>query len=243
MKEKRYYVNSDLNLNQTAIVDGEEFHHLATVMRTRVGDRVCLFNGNGKFFFGEVKSISKKQAEVFIDKEEISILEPKIKLTIYQALAKGDKLSLITQKITELGATTLALFESEFCDVKGNSTKPERLDSISISAAKQCGRATMLNIEKPVKINSLKEKITNYDAFYVAYEVEDGKTLVDELLNNKKSLKNIAIMVGAEGGFSVKEVEMLRANGATIVSLGNRILRTETAAIACTALAMQILEN
>ncbi|MBQ8451544.1 MAG: 16S rRNA (uracil(1498)-N(3))-methyltransferase [Clostridia bacterium] len=243
MKEKRYYVNSNLTIGQNITLEGEEFHHLANVMRTRVGDSICLFNGNGKFYFGIVKNISKKQAEIFIEKEENSSAEPSINLTIFQALAKGDKLSLITQKITELGATTLALFESEFCDVKGNSTKAERLYSIAISASKQCGRATILKIENTVKLTELKNKISDFDAFFVAYEAEDGRTLVDELTKGKNKLKNIAIMIGAEGGFSKNEIELLKNCGAIIVSLGKRILRTETAAIACTALAMQILEN
>ena len=87
------------------------------------------------------------------------------------------------------------------------------------------------------------EKIKDYDAFLVAYEAEDGLTLSNFLISNKQQIKNIAIMIGAEGGFSEKEIELLKSNGAKIVSLGNRILRTETASIVCAGLAMQILEQ
>ena len=243
MKEKRFYINEELFEGKNVCLEGEEFHHLANVMRARIGDSVCLFNGNGKFYFGKITQINKKNAEILIQNEQISQNEPKINLTIYQALAKGDKLSLVMQKITEIGASNLCLFESEFCDVKSNTGKQERLDNISISAAKQCGRASLVQTSGIFNIKQVAEQIKNYDAFYVAYEAEDGATLSNSLILNKGKLQNIAIMIGAEGGFSEKEIELLKSSGAKIVSLGNRILRTETASIVCAGLAMQILEQ
>lgn len=243
MKEKRFYYNGDIFEGSKIVLEDEEFHHLANVMRARVDDGVCLFNGNGNFYFGKITQINKKNAEISINFVEKSENEPKIDLSIYQALAKGDKLSLIMQKITEIGASNLVLFESDFCDVKSNTSKQERLDSISVSAAKQCGRASIVNTTGILNIKECAEQIKNYDAFFVAYEAEDGQTLSNYLIKNKDKLKNIAIMIGAEGGFSEKEIAILKENGAKIVSLGNRILRTETASIVCAGLAMQILEQ
>ena len=147
------------------------------------------------------------------------------------------------QKITEIGATELAIFDSDFCDVKANTTRVDRLETIAISASKQCGRASITKQSGVFKLKDVVEKIKDYDAFLVAYEAEDGLTLSNFLISNKPNLNNIAIMIGAEGGFSEKEIEMLKSNGAKIVSLGNRILRTETASIVCAGLAMQILEQ
>ena len=243
MKEKRFYINTELYDNQKVILEGDEFHHLANVMRARVGEKVCLFNGNGVFYFGEITQINKKNAEILINYSEQSKNEPQINLTIYQALAKGDKLSLIMQKITEIGATELAIFDSDFCDVKANTTRVDRLETIAISASKQCGRASITKQSGVFKLKEVVEKIKDYDAFLVAYEAEDGLTLSNFLISNKPNLNNIAIMIGAEGGFSEKEIEMLKSNRAKIVSLGNRILRTETASIVCAGLAMQILEQ
>lgn len=243
MKEKRFYINTELYDNQKVILEGDEFHHLANVMRARVGEKVCLFNGNGVFYFGEITQINKKNAEILINYSEKSKNEPQINLTIYQALAKGDKLSLIMQKITEIGATELAIFDSDFCDVKANTTRVDRLETIAISASKQCGRASITKQSGVFKLKEVVEKIKDYDAFLVAYEAEDCLTLSNFLISNKPNLNNIAIMIGAEGGFSEKEIEMLKSNGAKIVSLGNRILRTETASIVCAGLAMQILEQ
>lgn len=242
MKEKRYYTSETLKVNSTAIIDEDEFHHLANVMRERVGNSVCLFNGDGNFYFGTIKNISKKNAEIYVDHMQKSTSEPKVNLSIFQALAKGDKLSLITQKITELGASNLCLFDSKFCDVKANTTKHERLESISISAAKQCGRASLVKVNGIYSIKEVVGMINSYDKFYVAYENKTGKTLADSILENQ-NIKNIAVMIGAEGGFSEDEIDLLENSGAEIVSLGSRILRTETAAIACTSLIMQILDK
>lgn len=243
MKEKRYYFNGELKENLVVLFDGDEFHHLTNVMRSRVGDKVCLFNGDGNFYFAEIVAINKKNAEILVERKEPSKNEPTIHLSVFQALAKGDKLSLIMQKITEIGASELCLFESDYCDVKAHSNKQERMDSISISAAKQCGRATIVESKGIYKIKDIAEMIGDYDAFFVAYENEDGHTLTDSLLKNKDKLKKVAIMIGAEGGFSEKEIQLLKDNGADIVSLGKRILRTETASIVCAGLISQILDN
>lgn len=243
MKEKRFYFNGELKEHSSVIIDDEEFHHLVNVMRARTGDKVCLFNGNGNFYFGKITQINKKNAEILIENAQKSENEPKINLTIYQALAKGDKLSLIMQKITEIGAQELAIFDSEFCDVKANTTRVDRLETIAISASKQCGRATITKQSGVFKFNEVINQIKNFDAFYVAYENEDGLTLSNDLILNKNKLQNVAVMIGAEGGFSENEINLLKSNGAKIVSLGNRILRTETASIVCAGLVMQILEQ
>lgn len=242
MKGKRYYYANEILIGSTIVLENEEFHHLANVMRARESDQIVLFNGDGNFYAGKIKKINKKNAEIFIVDHEKSQNEPTVSVTLFQALAKGDKLSLIMQKITELGASELCLFESDFCDVKANTSKQERMDSISVSASKQCGRATIVKTSGIYSIKQIAEIIKNYDAFFVAYEAEDGKTLANELIKNQE-FKNIAIMVGAEGGFSKNEIDILKQNGATIVSLGKRILRTETAGIICVGLATQILEK
>lgn len=243
MKEKRYYFDGNLADNSTVCLEGEEFHHLTNVMRTRVGEKVCLFNGDGNFYFAEVLQINKKSADIKIERVEASENEPKINLTVYQALAKGDKMSLVMQKITEIGASTMRLFESTFCDVKGNTHKQDRLENISISAAKQCGRASIVNTEGVFSVKQMAEQIKEFDAFFVAYENEDGHTLVNSLSKLSNNHKNIAIVIGAEGGFSEKEIELLKNNGADVVSLGKRILRTETASIVTAGLIMQIMEE
>ncbi len=237
-----YYFDGELSVGFCVRLEGDEFHHLAQVMRAKVGEKICLFNGNGTFYFGEIVEISKKYAKINILTEEKSKNEPKVHLTVFQALVKGDKLSLIMQKITELGASELVLFESKFCDVKASSNKEDKMNQISVQACKQCKRASIVKSSGVLNISEIADQIKDFDAFFVAYENKDGHLLTDSLIKLKKA-NNIAIMIGAEGGFAEDEIDMLEKAGADIVSLGNRILRTETAAIACTTLITGLLEK
>lgn len=244
MKLKRYYIQQTLQEFQQVKLSDDEFHHMVNVMRTRVGDKVELFCGDNYNYIAEVVEIQKKYALLNILQKEENLCEPTIKLDVYQALAKGDKLSLITQKITELGATSLYVFDSQFCDVKANTGKLDRLELISSSASKQCGRSSVVKVNGVITIKDVCNNIKNYDKFFVFYEAEERDNFKNHLLNLVNSnAKNIAIVIGPEGGFSSQEIELLKQNGAQIVGLGKRILRTETASIIGCALIMQMLEK
>ena len=244
MKLKRYFIDKSLAGAENVVLDGDEFHHMVNVMRTRVGDEVELFCGDGNNYIAQVIDIQKKQALLSIQGASSNLCEPTLKLDVYQALAKGDKLSLITQKITELGASGLYVFDSKFCDVKSNTGKLDRLGLVSSSASKQCGRSSVLSVQGVVTIKQVCASIKNYDKFYVFYEAEEKDNFKNHLLNLiDTNIKRVAIMIGAEGGFSPQEIQDLTNAGAIIVGLGKRILRTETAAIAGTALVMQMLEK
>jgi len=231
MKLKRYFIECELNENYIVNLEGEEFHHLKNVMRTRVGDKVELFNGTTINAEATIKSIDKNSASLYIEKVETNQSEPKINFTLFQAVCKGEKLSLITQKITELGASNLCVFYSQFTDIKDKTSKLDKLDRVCISACKQCGRSSTLNINGVIAFSDMINEAKKLDKVYVAYENADGITLYDSLIKNA-NFKNIGLIIGAEGGFSKEEIKILKENNFEIVSLGKRILRTETAAIA-----------
>ena len=244
MKLKRYYYDGVLNTNTQVNLEGDEFRHLSSVMRTKVGDNVELFCGDGYVYLARVDEITKRYATIFVINKTKSTAEPTIELDVYQALAKGEKLSLITQKITELGATRLYLFDSKFADVKANTHKAERLDAITVSACKQCGRTIPLEIHGVIKVEDMAKAVKNYDEFMVLYENADNITLADKIADMQKNgSKKIAVVIGAEGGFAEDEIKKLESAGASIVSLGKRILRTETASIISAAVIMQMLEK
>ncbi len=234
MKLKRYYIENELNKNTTVYLEGEEFHHLKNVMRTRIGDRVELFNGTTINAEAIVKSIDKNSASLYIEKIEENQSEPKINFTLFQAVAKGEKLSLITQKITELGASNLTVFYSQFTDIKDKTSKLDKLDRVCVSACKQCGRSSTLNINGVISFKDMVSEAKKLDKVYVAYENADGITLFNSL-NKNANYNNIGLIIGAEGGFSEEEIKVLSDNNFEIISLGKRILRTETAAIAGTS--------
>lgn len=234
MKLKRYYTNSNLEENQTIILDGEEYHHLKNVMRTNVGDHVLLFNGTSIEAEGEVKSLSKASGEILVLNTKENPSEPKVNVTLYQAVCKGDKLSLITQKITEIGATAMTVFYSDYTDIKDKTSKLDKLEKVSISACKQCGRSSILKIEGVLSFSQILEKLSKHEKVFVVYENANQVSLFDSLSKNR-NYKDIAIVIGAEGGFSEKEIKALESINAEIVTLGKRILRTETASIVSVA--------
>lgn len=234
MKLKRYYYNGELKQGNIVVLEGDEFHHLKNVMRTNVGDLVSLFNGTKIDAIAQVKNISKNKAELYIQEILENKSEPAIEVTLFQAVCKGDKLSLITQKITELGATNMTVFYSQYTDIKDKTSKLDKLERVSISASKQCGRSSILNVEGVVSFAEMLNKAKHLDKVFVAYENADQTSLYDSLSKNA-NYKKIGVIIGAEGGFSEKEIEIINENKFEIVTLGKRILRTETAAIASVA--------
>jgi len=234
MKLKRYYIEAELKSGNDVILADDEFHHMKNVMRTRVGDFVILFNGSEVEAKGEVIELNKTCAKIRIKDVYKNLSEPSVHLTLYQAVSKGEKLSLIMQKITELGASEMVVFYSDFTDIKDKTTKVDKLTRVSIAAAKQCGRSSLVRASGVISFDKMIELLKCHEKVFVAYENASGATLTKSLLKNS-NLGNIAIVIGAEGGFSQKEIEKLENSGCEIVTLGKRILRTETAAIVSVA--------
>ena len=239
MKLKRYYI--DKIDGENVVLEGDEFHHLANVMRTREGENVELFCGDDYNYVATVAKLNKKNAELKIISKTKNIANPVQKIDLFQALAKGDKLSLIMQKITEIGASNMVVFESKFCDVKSNTGKLDKLESVSVSACKQCGRSKLTNVQGVMSFKDVVASVKKYDHFIVFYENEENLLLKDYLSAIKQN-QNVAIVIGPEGGFSNEEIDALKSAGAKIVSLGKRILRTETAAILGVSVVSQYLE-
>ena len=171
-----------------------------------------------------------------------------MEIHLYQGLPKADKMELIIQKTTELGIYKIIPVDMVRCvvklDEKDIKKKIERWQKIAEGAAKQSKRDIIPKIENKLKLKDLINKIKEYDIFIVAYEEEEEKTLKQVLkkLENKNNYK-IGILIGPEGGIDLKEIEILKENGAIIVTLGKRILRTETAPIAMVSNILYELEN
>lgn len=234
--EKRFFVDTEqLNKNQI-ILTGDEHMHLSKVLRLRVGDEVECFSNNSNIIKAKVELITKQSTTLTIVGEDECNSNPKVNLTLFQGLPKLDKLELITQKLTELGVSTIIPFSSTYCVAKENLNKIERIQKIIVSACKQCGRTLLTKVENPIKFKDLLQLIANYDLVIFANETEN-KVSLQEVLCQKKQEKGfnlkVAYIVGSEGGFSKEEIEALsKKDNVYSVSLGKRILRTETASIA-----------
>ena len=209
---------------------GDEFSHMRKVLRMQEGDQFIAITGDQYDYICEIKKINKDTAEFQVLNKEVNVANPKINITIVQALCKSDKLELITQKATEIGATTLVPIYLKNCDVKQNTGKLSRLQKIAISASKQCKRSTILNIDDCITINELANRLKDFDMIIFANEREQERSIFDTI-SKVESPNNIAVIIGPEGGFTDEEIDKIINMGATSVSFGKRILRTETAGL------------
>lgn len=226
---KRFYINT--SQLEGKFIDNEEFLHMKNVLRMKEGDDFIAFCNSESDYHCTITQIKKDLLTFDINDETINSANPSIKLDLFQSLAKGEKLELVAQKATEIGVSTIFPLFVKNCDVKPNSNKPTRLNKIVISACKQCGRSMVPTIEEIITLKQAIPILDTYDLVLFANETESTTSLIESLpqIKNTSSTK-IAVIIGPEGGFTQEEICELR-NRYKSVSLGKRILRTETAAI------------
>lgn len=212
------------------ILDGDELAHF-NVLRCKADEEVVVLGADGFDYLCKVEKVTKKQATLSVISKSKNTKNPKINISLFQGLVKGEKLDLIVQKLTELGITSLYTFESEYTIAKSNNNKIDRLNRVSCEACKQCGRSTPLNIFESISFKDMLVKLKEYDIVLFANEKDRIRNLTK--LN---ACNNIAIIVGSEGGFSDSEIEQIHGINAVNFGLGERILRAETAAITTSAI-------
>ncbi len=231
----KFFVDKqNVDVDNNVVFIDKDFNHAFKVLRLKVGDKITVSDEENDYKC-EILEFDTENEKVVCKILEVNELttESDIKVTIFQGLPKLDKLELIIQKCVELGVYEIIPIETKFCVSRINDKvdkKVERLNTISEAAAKQSKRGLVPNIAKPLKFKQSLELIKNYDLVFVAYEKEKETTL-KTLLNNNKGVKSIAFFVGSEGGFDVDEIETLLGFGVKSITLGNRILRTETVGI------------
>lgn len=234
----RFFVRS-----QTApVIEGEEYKHLASVLRLKAGDTVTLCDGQGMECKATITTLTGKQALLMPGEWVACKSEPAHKVTLLQCLPKTGKMEVILQKCTELGLSTLVPVVSHRCVAlpgKEYEKKRQRYEKVAEAAAKQSGRGRIPTVTMPIDIGKLD--VSAYDAVLLAYEGEHALSLKQALAADPG--KNIALLIGPEGGFEEEEVRSLVEKGAVSVSLGTRILRTETAGMAMLAQLLFALEE
>lgn len=232
---KRFYVNYKLEVNKNYKIDGIEHNHIKNVMRMKIGDEIILVCGDEFDYIASIVDMSKGDTEVRIVSSEPNIYNPKSDVTVFQALVKSDNMSLIVQKLTELGVKTFVPFESEFITSKDKMGKTSKLQDISNQSIKQCKRSIPMDIRPVMKFAQVVDILKDYDIVIFANECERSYNLSELKLNGQQK---VAIIVGSEGGFSQNEIAQLVDSGAKSITLGKRILRAETATIALASVIM-----
>lgn len=247
---KFFVTDEEIKENEIEI-KGKDVKHIKNVLRKKVGDKITVCNSTThRDYLCEIKNLDEEKIECnIIEKLEINS-EANVKVSIWQGLPKADKMELIIQKSVELGVYDITPVEMKRCVVKLNekdkTKKVERWQKISEVAAKQSGRNIIPKVNEIISIKNICNLYQEYDIVIVAYENEKQNKLRYELeklkLNNQNDLK-IAILIGPEGGIDETEIAILKQNDAKIVTLGNRILRTETVALNVLSIIMYELEN
>ncbi|MBE7087841.1 MAG: 16S rRNA (uracil(1498)-N(3))-methyltransferase [Clostridiales bacterium] len=237
-----FFVDKNNILGDTVYVDGGDFNHLKNVLRMKVGDEF-LVSENGKNHLCRLSGYEPDRAVAKIIQSDYMDTALSIKISLFQGLPKSDKLEFIIQKAVELGAENIIPVQTTRSVVKIEDKKVEskrqRWQAIAESAAKQCKRSLIPTVYPAIRFKDALKMISDLDLLIVPYESKEGmKDTLDALKQLKREMK-VGVFIGAEGGFEDEEIELLKSAGGKIISLGKRILRTETAAI--TTLSMLML--
>lgn len=234
----RCFVEKHFNIGNSVEITGSEAIHIQRVLRLSAGDEVELFNGSGFIAKSVIESVSKQNVTVSVKDIYQSLAEPKTKITLFQGVAKEAKMDYIIQKATELGISEIVPVETEFSvvKIKDSAKKTERWQKIAFEAAKQCKRASVPIVAEPVSFKKAVELLKQNEICFAPYEQAETGSL-KELAFGKIPV-SAGYIIGPEGGFSEKEAECFKNENIPLVTLGKRILRTETAATATLAVLM-----
>ncbi len=240
----RFFIDHENLINGKAFRRGDDARDITRVLRFSVGDKLLLCDGLGTDYEAEIDAVEKDSVTLSICSSIPSCGESPIKVTLFQGLPKAGKMELIIQKCVELGIYEIVPVKAARSVVKVDSkdekNKLVRYNRIAYEAAKQAQRGI---IPKVLPFSSFKTAdFSGFDAIIVAYEEETEKTL-KQVLASMKAAKNIALIIGPEGGLEKDEVEHIISCGGVSVTLGKRILRTETAGMATLAMIMYGLDG
>ena len=239
----RFFVDSESINGNIITLNANDSKHIKTVLRSKIGEKIVICDKNGLDYLCELVSLNSEVTAKIINKTE-NISEPKTKITLFQGLPKADKMELIIQKSVELGINSIVPIKTSRTIVKleNNADKKlQRWQKISEAAAKQSERGKIPKIENILNFKeAIKYAILNFDNVIIAYENEH-KNRIREFISNFSG-KSIAVFVGAEGGFEEDEIEYAKENNVKIITLGNRILRTETAGFTILTILLYELE-
>ena len=220
-----------------AHITGEEAGHISRVLRMRAGDELTLCDGEGMFYDAAITEIQGGEVTAEISRQYSAPTEPKVKITLFQGIPKNPKLEFIVQKVTEIGVVRVVPMNTTRIVAKlEKENKVQRLQKIAAEAAKQSHRGIVPVVSAPVPFEKAVEMATEADIAIIPYEEENRQSLRDFLRG--KEAESLAILIGPEGGFEESEVVLAKEKGIVPVTLGPRILRTETAGLVTAALTL-----
>lgn len=234
----KFFIPRENITENRLIITGEDVNHISKVLRMGEGDEITCCDGMGYNYTAAIEKTDKKLIECKIISKTKTDTEPNIHVTLIQGVPKASKMDYIIQKTTELGICEIYPCEMSRSVAKiDNPKKIERWNKIANEAAKQSGRGVVPVVHQPITVHRAAELLKDADAAFVPYECAENSCL-KPVLKKAESKKNIVYMIGPEGGFDEKEIAKIKEYGIPVISLGKRILRTETAGEAVLAMIM-----
>ena len=229
-------------------ITGGDVNHIKNVLRMSVGDKICVINGqNNKEYYCEITAVGNDAVDTRICEIRESDQELSNEVVLFQGLPKSDKMELIIQKAVELGVHTIVPVSTDRTvvklDAKKEANKRKRWMSISESAAKQSGRLRIPEVTPVVSYREALEMAKKMDVRLIPYELAEGMEKTRELMSSIQPGQSVAVFIGPEGGFESSEIEKAMEIGAWPITLGKRILRTETAGLVTLAMLVYNLER
>lgn len=244
----RFYVSPDRIAEDSVRITGPDVNHIKNVLRMRQGGEIIICNGQGKDYYCIINTVSENEIIAGIQSIQATGAELKARITLFQGLPKKDKMELVIQKAVELGVyeivpvmTKRAVVKLE--DKKKEEKKLERWQSIAEEAAKQSGRGIIPRIRPVQAYQEAVEYASSMDMGLIPYENAMGMQATKDIMKELGQYNTIGVFIGPEGGFEESEIEFAQAKHIHPITLGKRILRTETAGIAVLSMMVLMLEE
>ena len=241
-----FFADSSAIGEKEIIIRGSDLNHMKNVLRMRIGEEVTVSDGQGKEYLCQVRDFEEEQVQLKIVETKASDAELPSKIYLFQGLPKNDKMEWIIQKTVELGVYEVIPVAMKNCVVKLDDKKAKskvtRWQAIAESAAKQSKRSLIPEVKMPMSYKEAVAYAKGLDVKLVPYENEHGMSGTKAAMEQIEKGESVAVFIGPEGGFAPEEIEMVR-DEMQLISLGRRILRTETAGIATLAILGYQLES
>lgn len=243
----QFFVEESQIHGSEIIIEGTDVNHIKNVLRMKAGEEVMISNGTDKHYICSIMTISEQQVVAKIVDIDTNSTELPVKLYLFQGLPKADKMELIIQKSVELGVHEIIPVAMKRCvvklDAKKEKSKLVRWQGIAESAAKQSKRMVIPNISRVMNFKEAVAYAKSLDYNIIPYEFANGMERSKQVVKSLSQYKSVGIFIGPEGGFEEAEIAYAKENNMQIISLGKRILRTETAGLTALSVIMFELEQ
>ena len=245
---QHFFVDASQVSEETIRIEGSDVNHMKNVLRMRIGEEVTVSDGQGKEYLCQVRDFEEEQVQLKIVETKASDAELPSKIYLFQGLPKQEKMELIVQKCVELGIYAVVPVSMKRCVVKLDAKKAQkkvtRWQQISESAAKQSKRRIIPQVHSVMAFREAVDyAASQYDICLIPYELADGMEQTRRILNGVQPGQSVAVLIGPEGGFEENEIQYAKEKGVLPITLGRRILRTETAGLALLSVLMFQLEQ